>query len=139
MSDQGVIRSTRRRSNSESGHPRLNSTSIYSELVFNDSDLSNTRNNLSHQSQQIISVDLPEGYIESPMWVGTGTCLQARKLPVNSDQEIVISSKLENLLLKISTWQTAIDDELITFDGINADHSVLKGDIHSLYQEALYA
>ena len=25
------------------------------------------------------------------------------------------------------------------FDGINSDHNVLKGDIHSLYQEALYA
>ena len=97
MSNQGVIWSTSRRSNSESGQPRLNSTSIDYELVFNDSDLSNTRNNLSHQSQQIISVDLPKGYIESSMWVGTGTRLQARKLPANSDQEIVISSKLENL------------------------------------------
>ena len=97
MSDQGVVWGTRRRSNSESGHPRLNSTSIDNELVFNDSDLSNTRKNLSHQFQQIISVDLPEGCIKSPMWVGTGTRLQARKSPANSDQEIVISSKLENL------------------------------------------
>ena len=90
MSNQGVIRSTRWSSNSESGHPRLKSTSLNNELVFNNSDL-------SHQSQQIISVDLPQGYIESPMWVGTGTRLQARKLPANSDQEIIISSKLENL------------------------------------------
>ena len=73
------------------------------------------------------------------MWVGTGTRLQARKLPANSDQEIVFSSKLENLQLKTSSWQTAIDDEPITFEGIKADHNVLKGDIHSLYQEALYA
>ena len=73
MSDQGVVQGTRRRSNSESGHPRLNSTSIDNELVFNDNDLSNTGSNLSHQSQQIIFGDLPEGYIESPMWVGTGT------------------------------------------------------------------
>ena len=63
MSDQGVVWGTRQRSDSESGHPRLNSTIIDNELVFNDSDLSNTRNNLRHQSQQIISVDLPEGYI----------------------------------------------------------------------------
>ena len=97
MSHQGEVWGTRRKSNSESGHPRLNSTSIDNELVFNDSDLSNTWNNLSHQSQQIISVDLPEGYIESPMWVGTGNRLQARKLPANSDQETVISSKLESL------------------------------------------
>ena len=42
------------------------------------------------------------------MWVGTGTQLQARKLPANSDQEIVILTKLENLRLKISNWQTVI-------------------------------
>ena len=47
---------------------------------------------MSHQSQQIISNDLPEGFIESPMWVGTGTRLQARKLPANSEQEIVIAN-----------------------------------------------
>ena len=82
---------------------------------------------------------MPEGYIESPMRVGTGTCLQARKLPVNSDQEIIISSKLENLQLKITKWQTAIDVELITFEGIKADHNVLNGDYHSLYLEVLYA
>ena len=73
MSDQEVVQGTRRRYNSESGHPRLNSTSIDNEVVFNDSNLSNTRNNLSPQSQQIISGDLPEGYIESHMWVGIGT------------------------------------------------------------------
>ena len=77
MSDQGVVRGTRWRYNSESGHPRLNSTSIDNDLVFNDHDLSNTRNNLSHQSQQVISGEHPDGYIESPMWVGTGTRLQA--------------------------------------------------------------
>ena len=79
MSKLRAMRSTRRRSNSESGHPRLNSTSINNDLVFNDTDLSNTRNNQSHQSQQTISVDLPEGYIESSMWVGTVTRLKARK------------------------------------------------------------
>ena len=71
--------------------------------------------------------------------MGTGTCLQTKKLPVDSDQEIVIFSKLESLQLKISNWQTAIDDEPITFEGIKADHNVLKGNIHSLYQEVLYA
>ena len=34
---------------------------------------------------------------------------------------------------------TAIDYEPITFDKTKADHNVLKGDIHSFYQEALYA
>ena len=75
------------------------------------------------------------------MRAGTGTRLQARKLPVNSDQEIAILSKLEDLRIKISNWQIAIDDDHnpITFDGIDTDHNVLKGNIHSLYQEALYA
>ena len=110
MSDYGAWWGARRRSNSKSGHPSLNSTSIDNDLVFNDTDLSNTQNNLSHQSQQIILVDMPEGYIESPMWVGTGTRLQARKLPADSNQEIVIVSKLESLQLNISNWQTAIED-----------------------------
>ena len=41
-----------------------------------------------------------------------------------------ITSKLENVRIKIATWQKVIDEGLITFD--------LKGAIHSLYQEALY-
>ena len=97
MSYQGVVRETRQRSISESGHPRLNSTSINNDLVFHDNDLSITRNNLSHQSQQIISGENPEGFIESPMWVETGTRLQARKLSANSDLETIILNKLENL------------------------------------------
>ena len=51
----------------------LYSTSVDDELVFNNADLSLNRNILSPQSQQIISKELPEVYIESPMWVGTGT------------------------------------------------------------------
>ena len=65
--------------------------------------------------------------------------ITGQKVTSRQYQEIVIVSKLENLQLKISNWQTAIDDEPITFEGIKADHNVLKGDIHSLYQEALYA
>ena len=118
MSDRGVVRGTRRRSISESGHPRLNSRIIDNDLVFDDNDLFNTRNNVSHQSQQIISNDLPEGFIESPMWVGTGTRLQARKLPANSDQEIIISNKFETLREQISEWQAIIEFELITIDSI---------------------
>ena len=67
---------------------------------------------------------MPEGYIESPMWVGTGTWLQARKLPADSNQEIIIVSKLERLHLKISNWQTAIEEEPITFESIKAGHNV---------------
>ena len=139
MSNQGVVRGTRRRSISESGQPRLNSTSIDNDLVFNENDLSVNGNNLSHQSQQIISSENPEGFIESPMWVGTGTRLQARKLPANREGEIVISNKFESLQSRISEWQFLIEYEPITFEGINTDHDVLKGNIHSLYQEALYA
>ena len=93
---------------------------------------------MSHQSQQIISNDLPEGFIESPMWVGTSTRLQARKLPANSEQEIIISNKFEILRAKISKWQASIEFELITIDSINTEHNELKGNTHSLYQEALY-
>ena len=82
---------------------------------------------------------MPEGYIESPMWVGTGTSLQARKLLADSNQEIVIASKLENIRIKIATWQKVIDEDPITFEGIKNNHDELKGAIHSLYQEALYA
>ena len=56
--------------------------------------------------------------------MGTGTCLQTKKLPVDSDQETVIFSKLESLQLKISNWQTAIEEEPITFESIKAGHNV---------------
>ena len=106
MSDRGVVRGTRRRrSISESGHPRLNSTILDSDLVFDENDLVNTHNNVTHQSQPIISKDSPGGFIESPMWVGTGTRLQTRKFPANNDLEHIISSKFETLRGKTSEWQ----------------------------------
>ena len=52
---------------------------------------------------------------------------------------MVIASKLENVHIKIATWQKVIDEDPITFEGIKNDHDELKGAIHSLYQEALYA
>ena len=140
MSDRGVVRGTRRRrSISESGHPRLNSTILDSDLVFDENDLINTRNNVTHQSQPIISNDSLGGFIESPMWVGTGTRLQTRKFPANSDQEHIISSKFKTLRDQISEWQYIIKYDLITVDSFKADHKRLKGEIHSLYQESIYA
>ena len=140
MSDRGVVRGTRRRrSISESGHPRLNSTILDSDLVFDENDLINTGNNVTHRSQPIISNDSPGGFIESPMWVGTGTRLQTRKLPANSDQEHIVSGKFGSLKERIAEWQSIIEYDLITDDSINADHKRLKGEIHSLYQEAIYA
>ena len=110
MSDRGVVRGTRRRrSISESGHPRLNSTILDSDLVFDKHDLVNTRNNLT------------------------------QRFPANSDQEHIISSKFETLREKISAWQSIIKYELSTIDSIKADHNQLKGEIHSLYQESIYA
>ena len=98
MSDRGEVRGTRRRrSISKSGHPRLNSTILDSDLVFDENDLINTGNNVTHRSQPIISNDSPGGFIESPMWVGTGTRLQTRKLPANSDQEHIVSGKFGSL------------------------------------------
>ena len=73
------------------------------------------------------------------MWVGIGTRLQVRKLPVNSEMETVISNKLEVLRSDISHWQYLIDYEPITYEGISTDHNVLKRNINSLYQEELYA
>ena len=140
MSDRGVVRGTwRRRSISESGYPRLNSTILDSDLVFGENDLINTRNNVTHQSQPIISNNSPGGFIESPMWVGTGDRLQTRKFPANSDQEHIILSKFKTLRDQISEWQYIIEYDLITADSIKADHKRLKGEIHSLYQESIYA
>ena len=61
------------------------------------------------------------------LWVGTGTQLQARKLPANSDQEMVITSKLENVHIKVDSWQKVIDEDPITFEGIKNHHDELKG------------
>ena len=77
---------------------------------------------MTHQSQPIISNDSPGGFIESPMWVGTGTRLQTRKFPANSDQEHIISSKFKTLRDQISEWQYIIEYDLITVDSIKADH-----------------
>ena len=132
MSDRGVVWGTRPMSISESGPPRLSSTSIHDDLVFNDNDLSGARNNLSHQSQQIISSENPEGFIESPMWVGAGTRLQVRKLPANSDLETIISNKFRILQSKIAEWQHLFDYEPITFEGINTDFNVIKRNINAL-------
>ena len=137
MSDRGVVRGTRRRrSISESGHPRLNFTILDSDLVFDENDLIYTWNNVTCCSQPIISNDSPGGFIE---WVGTGTRLQTRKLPANSDQEHIVSGKFGSLKERIAEWQSIIEYDLITDDNINADHKRLKGEIHSLYQEAIYA
>ena len=117
---------TRWRSNSESGPSRLNS------------DLSVNRNALYHQAQQTIPIDLPEGFIESSMWVGTGTRLQVRRLPAGNDQQAIIQSKYEINCENIAVWERDIDEEPITFEGIKSEYFELKGSIHSLYQDALY-
>ena len=73
------------------------------------------------------------------MWSGIGTRLQARNLPVNNNLEKVISHKFEILQSDIVRWQHLIDYEPITYEGVSADHNVLKGKINALYQEAIYA
>ena len=60
-----------------------------SDLVFDENDLLNTCNNVTHQSQPIFSNDSPGGFIESPMWVGCK--------PENS-QSIVI----KNILFQVN-------------------------------------
>ena len=127
MSDRaGVVRGTRRRrSISESGHPRLNSTILDSELAFDGHDLMDTRNNAIHRSQPIIGDEMGS-FIESPMGIGISTRLQARRLPADSDRELLISNKLDSLKGEISHWQSIIDYDLITVDGVKIDHKKLK-------------
>ena len=72
------------------------------------------------------------------MWVGTGTRLKVRRLPAGNDQQAFIQSKYESILENIAVWQRDIDEEPITFKGINAQYINLKGSIHSLYQDVLY-
>ena len=71
--------------------------------------------------------------------MGRGTRLQARKLPANKDQQAFIDSKFEIIRAKIATWQRDIDEEPITLEGIKTEYDALKGSIHLLYQNALYA
>ena len=139
MSDRGVVHGARRkRSISESGHPRLNSTILDSDLVFDGHDLVNTGRNVTYQSQPVIG-DETGGFIESPIGIGISTRLQTRWLPTNSDQELLISNKLDSLKREISHWQDIIELELITVDSVKIDHKKLKGEIQSLYQESIYA
>ena len=99
MSDKGVVHGTRRRrSISESGHPRSNSRSSVSDLFLDEHDLVNTCNNVIQQS------------------------------PANSDQVYVISSKLETLREKISAWQSITKHELSTIDSIKTDYNQMTGE-----------
>ena len=138
MSNQGALGGTRQRSNSESGPFRLNSTSIEDKLFAEPADLSTNRNALTHQSKQTIPTDLPEGFIESAMLVGTGTRLQVRRLPTGNDWQAFIQSQYDGICDNIISWQIKIDEEPITFKGINTQFIRIKGSIHSLYQEALH-
>ena len=58
---------------------------------------------------------------------------------VAATQQANIAAKFDSVHVKIATWQKFIDEEPITFEEIKNDHGELKGAIHSLYQEALYA
>ena len=139
MSNPGAAGGTRWQSCSESGPSRLNSSTFDDKLFAENADLSINGNNLSNQSQQAIPIDLPEGFIASPMWVGIGTRLQVRKLAAGTDQQAFVESKYECIRESIATWQRDIDEEPIIFEGINTQHVSLKGSIYSLYQEALYS
>ena len=75
------------------------------KLFAENADLSINGNNLSNQSQQAIPIDLPEGFIASPMWVGTGTRLQVRRLPAGNDQQVFIQSKYDRICDNIIALQ----------------------------------
>ena len=104
MSDREVFGKSRRLSISESGPTRINSTSFEDDLFIENSDLFFNRNRL-HQSQQTIPHELPKGFIESPMWVGTGTRLQVRKLPASIELESSIQSQYNIIRGNIAAWQ----------------------------------
>ena len=53
------------------------------------------------------------------MWVGTGTRLQVRRLPAGNDQQAFVQPKYESIHENIAVWQRDIDEEPITFEGIN--------------------
>ena len=48
-------------------------------------------------------------------------------------------NKFKILKIKISAWQSVINYELPTIDGIKTNHTQLKGEILSLHQESIYA
>ena len=73
------------------------------------------------------------------MGIGTSTRSQTRRFPTNSEKELMISNKLKSLKEQISEWQTLIEFDYITVDSVRTDYTQLKGEIHSLYQESIYA
>ena len=46
---------------------------------------------------------------------------------------------MDSLKAEILHWQSIIDYELITVDGVKIDHKKLKEGIQSLYQKSIYA
>ena len=48
-------------------------------------------------------------------------------------------NKFKTLKIKISAWQSVINYELPTIDGIKANHTQLKGEILSLHQKSIDA
>ena len=79
------------------------------------------RNNLSHQSLQIISSGLPEVFFISYVG-GNGNKIASKKVTSNSEQQAFIESKLEIIHANIATWQRDIDEEPITFEGIKSEY-----------------
>ena len=73
------------------------------------------------------------------MFVGTGTRLHVSRLPAGNDPQAFFQTKYDGICDNIIVWQIKIDEEPITFEGINTQFIRLKGSIHSLYQEALYS
>ena len=72
------------------------------------------------------------------MWLGMGTRLQVRIVPAGIDRQSLIQTQYDGICEIIRAWQIQIDEDPITFEGINAQFVSLKESIHSLYQEALY-
>ena len=119
MSDQGASRGAMQRSNYEFGPTRLNSTSFDDELLVDNADLSFNQKSLSHQSQQIIPLGLTEGFIESSMWVGRGTRLQARRFPANSEQQDLLNLNLSLSMQILPLGRGTLMRSLLPLRGLN--------------------
>ena len=65
--------------------------------------------------------------------------MQVRRLPTGINRQALILTQYDGICDNIRAWQVKIDEEPLTFKGINAQFIRLKGCIYSFNQEALYS
>ena len=134
MSNQGAAGRSRRRSISEFGPSRLNRTSFEDELFVDNGDLSLLIEIIcSTNLNKRFLMNCPRGVLICLWWVGTGT----GRLPAGVEQQASIQSQFNIICENIAAWQREIDEEPISFEGIQSQFVNFKGLIYYLYQNAL--